>query len=149
LHVRGIVDIVGMAKLAPISGFSDADYGVQFDVVLRHASWRFRSRTHGGRGRRRGHHLRRLHLRQRMPANEVVYGASKAALHHLARAAAVELGPRGVRVNAIAPGFTRTPRLNKLVSDERWDGHRRGHSAGPGSDARRGCGAIAVSWRRI
>ena len=43
----------------------------------------------------------------------------EAALHHLARAAAVELGPRGVRVNAIA-GFTRTPRLNKMVSDERW-----------------------------
>ena len=24
--VRGIVDIVGMAKLAPIAGFTDADY---------------------------------------------------------------------------------------------------------------------------
>ena len=35
--VRGIVDIVGMAKLAPLSAFTDADYEWQFDVGLRHA----------------------------------------------------------------------------------------------------------------
>ena len=36
------------------------------------------------------------------------YGASKAALISITRALAVELGPQGVRVNAIAPGLVRT-----------------------------------------
>jgi NAD(P)-dependent dehydrogenase (short-subunit alcohol dehydrogenase family) len=37
------------------------------------------------------------------------YGASKAALELLTKAWAGEYGPQGVRVNAIAPGPTRTP----------------------------------------
>jgi len=38
------------------------------------------------------------------------YGASRAALELLTKAWAAEYGPRGVRVNAVAPGPTRTPR---------------------------------------
>ena len=41
-----------------------------------------------------------------------VYGASKGALEALTRAAAIELAPRQVRVNAVAPGLTRT-RMNE------------------------------------
>jgi NAD(P)-dependent dehydrogenase (short-subunit alcohol dehydrogenase family) len=37
------------------------------------------------------------------------YGASRAALELLTKAWAAEYGPRGVRVNAAAPGPTRTP----------------------------------------
>ena len=39
---------------------------------------------------------------------EAVYGAAKAAVVALARSAAIELGPRGVRVNAVQPGPTAT-----------------------------------------
>jgi len=46
---------------------------------------------------------------------------AKAALHHLVRCSAHELGPRGVRVNAVAPGFVRTPRLLKALAGEFWD----------------------------
>ncbi len=42
------------------------------------------------------------------------YAASKAALEGLTRAAAVELGPANVNVNAVAPGFIRTERMTML-----------------------------------
>lgn len=38
-----------------------------------------------------------------------LYSASKAAEEQLARSWAAEFGPRGVRVNTVAPGATRTP----------------------------------------
>lgn len=42
------------------------------------------------------------------PFGSSVYGASKAGAEAFARAWAVELGARGIRVNAVAPGVTRT-----------------------------------------
>ncbi len=47
-------------------------------------------------------------------AGQAVYAASKAAVAGLARSAAKELGPRGVRVNAVAPGFIATDMLDTL-----------------------------------
>jgi NAD(P)-dependent dehydrogenase (short-subunit alcohol dehydrogenase family) len=38
-----------------------------------------------------------------------IYAASKGAVVAMARAAAVELGPIGVRVNSVNPSLTRTP----------------------------------------
>lgn len=42
-------------------------------------------------------------------AGLAVYSASKGAMESMTRAAAVELAPHGIRVNAVAPGLTRTP----------------------------------------
>jgi 3-oxoacyl-[acyl-carrier protein] reductase len=45
-----------------------------------------------------------------MPAPTLsIYAMTKAAVSHLTRCAAVELGANDIRVNAIAPGFTDTP----------------------------------------
>jgi len=46
------------------------------------------------------------------------YGASKAAANHLIRNIAFDLGPRGIRVNGIAPGATRTGALESVLNDE-------------------------------
>lgn len=46
-----------------------------------------------------------------------LYGMSKAALAQMARNLAVEWGPRGVCVNAIAPGLVRTPLADGLMAD--------------------------------
>jgi len=43
------------------------------------------------------------------------YFASKAAVHHLAKSLGVELGPRNITVNAIAPGFIKTKMSDGLI----------------------------------
>lgn len=47
------------------------------------------------------------------------YAGAKAALEHIVRIAALEFGPRGIRVNAVAPGFSRTPMTEAFLADER------------------------------
>ncbi len=47
-------------------------------------------------------------LAQQGVAGNAVYAASKAAVEGIVRAAARELGPRAIRVNAVAPGFVAT-----------------------------------------
>ncbi len=50
-------------------------------------------------------------------AGMAMYGASRAALELLTKAWAAEYGPRGVRVNAVAPGPTRTA-LTEAMPEE-------------------------------
>lgn len=45
----------------------------------------------------------------------IMYGISKAAAHHLATNLAVELGPRNICSNAIAPGFFPSKLANGLI----------------------------------
>lgn len=47
-----------------------------------------------------------------------IYSSGKAALNSVMRIAALELAPRGIRVNAVSPGPTQTEILNKIGLDE-------------------------------
>ena len=54
-------------------------------------------------------------------AGQCNYSASKAGMIGLAKSIAQELGPKGVRANAVAPGFIETPMTAQLPEDIRKD----------------------------
>jgi 3-oxoacyl-[acyl-carrier protein] reductase len=54
--------------------------------------------------------------------NIAVYAMTKAAVAMMTRSLAIEMGPQGVRVNTIAPGFTDTGMTQRHWIDE--DGNR-------------------------
>ena len=89
--------------------------GLSLGMRCSHYSWRPRFSPSGGTftfvGSRSG---------IRPSPNQALYGAFKAALHHLVRVAAVEFGPHKIRVNAVAPGVVRTPRLLKGLPPDAW-----------------------------
>lgn len=45
------------------------------------------------------------------------YGAIKSAVHSFSQSLARELGPVGIRVNVIAPGYVRTPLTESMLAD--------------------------------
>jgi 3-oxoacyl-[acyl-carrier protein] reductase len=46
---------------------------------------------------------------------QINYAASKAALIAMTKSLAVEMGSRGIRVNAVAPGFIETPMIAEVA----------------------------------
>lgn len=54
---------------------------------------------------------------QQVIGGSVAYAGSKAAVDQITRCLAAELGPRGVRVNCVAPGNTETPMAEPLLAD--------------------------------
>ena len=59
----------------------------------------------------------------------VAYAAAKAALDQVVRIAALEFGPLGIRVNAVAPGFSRTPMTEGFLANPHFDALYRRESA--------------------
>ena len=70
-------------------------------------------------------------------AQWAAYAASKSALETLTAFLAVELGPRGITVNAVAPGVTETDMLRDVMPRRRTAKSGRQHAARTSGAARR------------
>ncbi|MFF4599721.1 SDR family NAD(P)-dependent oxidoreductase [Amycolatopsis sp. CA-161197] len=119
--VSGLVDIVGRALPGSVLTYDDDCYDEQFDVVLRHVFLALQVGGHALAEAGGGSmvFIGSVSGQEYLP-NQALYGAAKAALHRLVESAGRELAPRGVRVNAVAPGFTHTPRLDELFTQDQW-----------------------------
>jgi NAD(P)-dependent dehydrogenase (short-subunit alcohol dehydrogenase family) len=118
-RLDGVVDIVGLSRYKAVTDLTDDDWQFHLDIVLKHAylaieySARYWQRTGTGGAVAVVASVAGLQSSPKLAA----YGAMKAALMSLVRTAAVELGPHGIRVNAVAPGVVRTPRAQ---SNPKW-----------------------------
>lgn len=54
----------------------------------------------------------------RPAAGQIAYGASKAGLEFATEIAALEYGPKGVRVNTVAPALVETPMTSRIFQSE-------------------------------
>ncbi|MCB0923789.1 MAG: SDR family oxidoreductase [Mycobacterium sp.] len=106
LHV--VVNCAGFSGFGLITDLAADQFRSVVDVCLTGA---FLVIKHAGRHLRDGGALVSLtSLNARQPAIGMsAYCAAKAGLSMLTEVAALELGPHGVRVNAVAPGFVHTP----------------------------------------
>jgi NAD(P)-dependent dehydrogenase (short-subunit alcohol dehydrogenase family) len=116
--VHGVVDIVGMAQYAPLLDTDDAGWAWHHDIVLRHAWLALQHATPALRRAGGGSFAFVASVSGLTGAPmHAAYGAAKAGLMALVRSAAVELGPSGIRVNAVAPGVVWTPRVSGFLGE--------------------------------
>jgi NAD(P)-dependent dehydrogenase (short-subunit alcohol dehydrogenase family) len=117
-RVDGLVDIVGMARYARLLDIGDDDWNWHFDIVLRHAylAMQLGGRVMSGTGGGVMVFVASVSGITSAPQH-AAYGAAKAGLMALVRSGAVELGPSGIRVNAVAPGVVWTPRVSVYLGE--------------------------------
>jgi NAD(P)-dependent dehydrogenase (short-subunit alcohol dehydrogenase family) len=103
-----VVNCAGFSNVGMITDMPVEDFRSVVDVCLTGA---FIVAKHAGRTLGDGGVLVSISsLNGRQPAAGMsAYCAAKAGLSMLTQVAALELGPRGIRVNAVAPGFVHTP----------------------------------------
>ncbi|MGV0642305.1 SDR family NAD(P)-dependent oxidoreductase [Mycolicibacterium sp. XJ2546] len=103
-----VVNCAGFSNVGMITDMAVEDFRAVIDVCLNGG---FIVAKHAGRTLREGGVLVSISsLNGRQPAAGMsAYCAAKAGLSMLTQVAALELGPRGIRVNAVAPGFVHTP----------------------------------------
>lgn len=102
------VNCAGFSNVGLITEMPVEDFRAVVDVCLNGSMIVMK---HAGRHLKEGGSLVSItSLNGRQPAAGMsAYCASKAGLSMLTQVAALEMGPRGIRVNAVAPGFVHTP----------------------------------------
>lgn len=116
-HVDTLLNVAGVNRRMPAERLTEADYDVILDINLKGPFLLSQAVGKHMLQRGKGNQINIVSLNNDRPLRGVMpYAVSKAGLGHMTRALALEWGPRGVRVNAIAPGFILTDLTKKLWS---------------------------------
>jgi NAD(P)-dependent dehydrogenase (short-subunit alcohol dehydrogenase family) len=122
-----LVNNAGMAEAATIARTDDSLWDRHLAVNLTAAFWLCRALgpQMASRGWGRIVNVASATVENGL-ANTAAYSASKAGLVGLTRALAAELGPRGVTVNAVCPGFVETSLASAAIAAAPTDRSARG-----------------------
>lgn len=102
-------------RFAPLTGYDEELFDSVIRTNLSSVFWAIKQVLPGMLSRKSGSILVTGSLAsERGMANNVAYVASKHGVLGLARAAAIEAAPHGVRVNCVLPGLIETPMLMQL-----------------------------------
>jgi NAD(P)-dependent dehydrogenase (short-subunit alcohol dehydrogenase family) len=107
--LAALVNVAGISLPEPIDRLTLDAYRRQHAVLMDGPVWLARSAglRMAGRGSGRIVSITSIHATNG-EAGSLAYDSAKAGLEAATRALAIELGPRGVLVNSLAPGFVRT-----------------------------------------
>jgi len=116
-RIDTLLNVAGVNRRMKAERLTEEDYDFIVDINLKGPF--LLSLAVGKRQleRKKGNQINIVSLNNDRPLRGVMpYAVSKAGLGQMTRALAMEWGPGGIRVNAIAPGFILTDLTNKLWS---------------------------------
>jgi gluconate 5-dehydrogenase len=113
-----LLNVAGVNKRKPAEEYTVEEFDFIIDTNLRGAFWMAIDVGRVMLEQRSGSQIHIDSLNTYAPLKNVVpYAITKFGISAMSRGLALEWGPRGVRVNALAPGFILTDLTRKLWSD--------------------------------
>jgi len=114
-RIDTLLNVAGVNRRMKAEKLTEADYDFIVDINLKGPFLLSLSVGKTQLERKKGNQINITSLNNDRPLRGVMpYAVSKSGLQQMTRALAMEWGSRGIRVNAIAPGFILTDLTNKL-----------------------------------
>jgi NAD(P)-dependent dehydrogenase (short-subunit alcohol dehydrogenase family) len=120
--LAGVVDIVGMVHAKDLMEMDDEDWERQFTLVFKHAplAVQYAAPLLAANGGGSMVFIGSIAGTAVRTGRMLPYATAKAALHQFVRGSAKQWARSGVRMNVVAPGLTRTPRLVEANDPGLW-----------------------------
>lgn len=118
-HIDVLINNAGLGGTAELHEMTDDQWSIVLDVTLNGTMRCTRAALNHMYARGTGVIVNNASvLGWRAQAGQAHYAAAKAGVMALTRCAAIEAGPRGVRINAVSPSIAMHANLAKVTSDE-------------------------------